>query len=390
MVQKKVCVVTGSRAEYGLLYWLMWEIQNDPDLNLQVIVTGMHLSPEFGLTSKIIEENGFHIDKKIEMLLSSDTPVGISKSIGLGVFGFSEALEGLSPDILVIMGDRFEMLSAAIVAMNARIPIAHLHGGEATEGLIDEAIRHSLTKLSHLHFTATEQYRRRVIQLGEQPNRVYTVGGLGIDNIVRLKLMSKKETEEKIIFRFGKKNLLVTFHPVTLEKSSSFYQFSSLLKVLSELEDTHVIFTKPNADADGRIIIRMIDDFVANHSERTVAFVSMGQMNYLSTLRHIDAIVGNSSSALLEAPTFKIATVNIGDRQKGRIKAKSVFDCSPDYKSIKEAIGKVYSPEFQSRLPSVENPYGTGGASVMIKDIIKQTDLDGIIIKKFYDIDHKV
>jgi len=382
---KKICVVTGTRAEYGLLYWLMKEIQADEALELQVIATGMHLSPEFGLTYKEIEKD-FQIDKKIEMLLSSDTAIGISKSMGLAQISFAEAYEQLQPDIVVVLGDRYEIFSAVSAAMIANLPIAHLHGGETTEGAFDEAIRHSITKMSHLHFTATESYKNRVIQLGEQPNRVFNVGGLGIDNIVKLTLLSKKEFEEAINFKLNKQNILITFHPVTLESSSAEQQFSELLASLDELEDTHLIFTKANSDTDGRIINKMIDKYVAKNTNKAIGFTSLGQLRYLSTLQYIDMVVGNSSSGLAEVPTFKKATINIGDRQKGRIKANSVIDCLPNKIAIKKAFAHALSMEFQAELKTVKNPYGLGGASAKIKGILKEIDITNIMKKTFYNL----
>ncbi|MFY9141797.1 UDP-N-acetylglucosamine 2-epimerase [Sulfuricurvum sp.] len=382
---KKICVVTGTRAEYGLLYWLMKEIDADLDLELQIIVTGMHLSPEFGLTYKEIEKD-FVITKKIEMLLSSDTPVGISKSMGLAQISFAEAYDELKPDIVVVLGDRYEIFSAVSAAMIARIPIAHLHGGETTEGAFDESIRHSITKMSHLHFTAAEEYRRRVIQLGEHPDRVYNVGGMGIENIKRLKLLGKEGFEESIDFKLGEKNVLVTFHPVTLENSTAGHQFQELLNALDTQKDTHIIFTKANSDTDGRIINQMIDDYVAHNQDKSIAFTSLGQLRYLSALQFMDAAAGNSSSGLLEAPSFKIGTVNIGDRQLGRLKAQSVIDCQPDQKSIEEAFEKLYSDEFQRTLENVKNPYGEGMASKQILDVIKTIDLSKLVKKSFYDL----
>ena len=382
---KKVCVITGTRAEYGLLYWLMKEIQLDKELELQLVVTGMHLSPEFGLTYKEIEKD-FKIDKKIEMLLSSDTAVGISKSMGLAQISFAEAYEELKPDILIVLGDRYEIFSAVSAAMIAQIPIAHLHGGEATEGLIDEPIRHSITKMSHLHFTATDEYKNRVIQLGEQPNRVFNVGGLGIENIKRLKLLSHEEFEKSIDFKLNKKNILVTFHPVTLEKSTAKGQFQELLNAIDELEDTNIIFTKANSDTDGRVINRMINDYVERNAHKSVVFTSLGQLRYLSALQYVDAMVGNSSSGLAETPSFKIGTINIGDRQKGRIKANSVLDCEPIKSSIKQAFEELYSEKFKNTLKTVQNPYGDGCASGKIVEILRTTNLDNIVKKSFYDL----
>lgn len=383
-LDRKICVVTGTRAEYGLLYWLMKEIQADPELELQIIATGMHLSPEFGLTYKEIEKE-FLIDKKIEMLLSSDTAVGISKSMGLAQISFAEAYEELQPGLVVLLGDRYEIFAAASAAMIARIPIAHLHGGETSEGAFDEAIRHSITKMSHLHFVATEEYRSRVIQLGEQPERVFNVGGMGIENIHRLPLLSKEDFEQSIDFKLAKKNLIVTFHPVTLETSTAQHQFSELLAALDELEDTHIIFTKANSDTDGRIINQMIDDYVANNPTKAAGFTSLGQLRYLSALQYMDAMVGNSSSGLAEAPSFKIGTINIGDRQAGRIKADSVIDCAPSKRAIQHALQELYSVEFQQKLEMVKNPYGEGCASTKVVSVIKNTSLEQILMKKFYD-----
>ncbi len=385
MSKRKVCVVTGTRSEFGLFYWLMKEIETDEDLELQIIATGMHLSPEFGLTYKEIEKE-FTIDKKIEMLLSSDTPIGISKSMGLAQISFAEAYEELKPEMVVVLGDRYETFSAASAAMIARIPIAHLHGGETTEGAFDESIRHSITKMSHLHFTATEEYRNRVIQLGEHPDRVFNVGGLGIDNIKRLDLLNKKEFEKSIDFKLNKKNILVTFHPVTLENATAQEQFTELLEAIDELEDTHIIFTKANSDTNGRIINQMIDKYVEKNRDKAISFTSMGQLRYLSALQYVDAVVGNSSSGLLEAPTFKIGTINIGDRQKGRIKAKSVVDCKPQKEDIQKALDKLHSNAFQNLLKNVKNPYGDGGAAVKIKEVLKDISLDGILKKSFYDL----
>ena len=381
---RKICVITGTRAEYGLLYWLMKEIEDDQELELQLVVTGMHLSPEFGLTYKEIEKD-FLIDKKIEMLLSSDTSVGISKSMGLAQISFAEAYSDLKPDLVVVLGDRFEIFSAVSAAMIAKIPVAHLHGGEATEGLIDEPIRHSITKMSHLHFTSTEEYQNRVIQLGEQPSRVFNVGGLGIDNIKKLDLLSKPDFEKAINFTLGEKNILVTFHPVTLENSTAKIQFQALLDSISEMQNTKIIFTKANSDTDGRVINNMIDNYVAKHNN-TVAFASMGQLKYLSALQFMDAVVGNSSSGLAEAPSFNIATIDIGDRQKGRIKADSVISCKPTKESIDGAFRKSFSEEFKNVVVNTRSPYGNGGASKIVAGVIKDLDLNGILKKSFYSI----
>jgi GDP/UDP-N,N'-diacetylbacillosamine 2-epimerase (hydrolysing) len=385
---KKICVITGTRAEYGLLYWLMKEIQEDRNLELQVVVTGMHLSPEFGLTWKEIKKDGFRINWKIEMLLSSDTPVGITKSMGLSLIGFADAYNELQPDLIVVLGDRFEILSATTAAMVAQIPIAHLHGGESTEGVMDESIRHSISKMSHLHFTATEEYRNRVIQLGEDPKHVYNFGGLGIDNIKKFDLLPKKKFENSISFRLNKHNLLITFHPVTLEKKTTEAQFQELLNALDILSDTHLIFTKPNADTDGRIIIEMIDQYVSEHKDKAISFQSLGQIRYLSALQFVDAVVGNSSSGLLEAPSFQIGTINIGDRQKGRVLAESIINCPPNEEAISSALTHLYSKEFQKNLSTVKNPYGDGGAAVQVKQILKKSQLEAILKKSFFNLDN--
>ena len=385
MNKRKICIVTGTRAEYGLLYWLMKEIEADKELQLQLIITGMHLSSEFGLTYKEIEKE-FKIDKKIEMLLSSDTSIGISKSMGLAQISFVEAYEELKPDIIVILGDRYEIFSAASAAMIARIPIAHLHGGETTEGAFDESIRHSITKMSHLHFTATQEYKNRVIQLGEHPSKVFNVGGMGIENIKRLKLLNKEEFEKSIEFKLNKKNILVTFHPVTLENSTAKEQFQELLDAIDELEDTNIIFTKANSDTNGRIINQMIDEYVAKNYHKSIGFISLGQQRYLSALQYVDAVVGNSSSGLLEAPSFKIGTINIGDRQKGRIKAESVINSEVNKTSILKSFSKLYSKAFQDLIEESKNPYGDGIASRKIIEIIKNEDLRNILKKSFYDL----
>ena len=386
-MNRKICVITGTRAEYGLLQWVMKGIANDPDLSLQIIATGMHLSPEFGLTYKAIEEDGFYIDRKVEMLTSSDTGIGTTKSMGLGLIGFADALDELSPDLILVLGDRFEILSAVSSAMALRIPIAHLHGGEASEGATDEAIRHAITKMSHLHFVAAEDYLQRVIQLGEQPDNVYLVGGLGVDSINNLELMDQTELEESLNFLLGKKNLLITFHPATLEETGAEKQMEELLKSLELLEDTHLIFTLSNADSKGRKLSKMIEKFVANRTYAN-AYKSLGQIRYLSCMNLVDGVIGNSSSGLLEAPTFKKGTINIGDRQRGRLQARSVINCDPSQESITTALTKLYSREFQDDLSKTISPYGNGGASESIISTIKSVTLNDKLKKKFYDINN--
>lgn len=384
-MSRRICVVTGTRAEYGLLRWVMEGIRKAPDLELQTIVTGMHLSPEFGLTYRDIEQDGFAIDRKIEMLLSSDTAVGLAKSMGLGLIGFGEALQELRPDIIVVLGDRFELLPVAAAALVARIPVAHIHGGEVTEGAFDEAIRHAITKMSHLHFVAAEEYRARVIQLGEDPARVFLVGGLGGDGIKNLKLLDRGELEAALGMSLGAKSLLVTFHPVTLDESPSATQMAELLAALESLTDMQLIFTMPNSDTDSRELIAMVERFVATHSNAR-AYVSLGQVRYLSCLQHVDGIVGNSSSGLIEAPSFRKGTVNVGDRQRGRLRAESVIDCTSDRESIKAAIQRLASPDFQAMLRTVRNPYGNGGASERIVKVLREYTLDAIQKKKFHDL----
>jgi GDP/UDP-N,N'-diacetylbacillosamine 2-epimerase (hydrolysing) len=367
------------------LYWLIKEVNDDQNLELQLITTGMHLSSEFGLTYKEIEKE-FKIDKKIDMHLSSDTSEGISKSMSIAQKSFSKAYNELKPDIIVVLGDRYEIFSAVSSAMISKIPIAHLHGGEATEGLIDEAIRHCITKMSHLHFTATEEYSKRVIQLGEEPNRVFNVGGAGIENIKRLKLLTKEDFEKSINFKLNIKNILVTFHPVTLEGKTSKKHFQELLDSIDDLEDTNIIFTKANSDVDGNVINQMINQYTKKNLKKSFCVASLGQLRYLSALQYIDFIIGNSSSGLLEAPSFKIGTINIGDRQNGRLKAESVVDCLPNKKNIKKAIKKIYSNKFQNLLKDIKNPYGDGCASKKIIKILKKVKLDKILKKTFFDI----
>ena len=385
-MSRKICVITGTRAEYGLLRWVMEGIRQTPGLELQIIAAGMHLSPEFGLTYREIEKDGFRIDRKVEMIVSADTPVGLAKSMGLGLIGFGEALGQLDPDLILVLGDRFEIFSAVAAAMVARIPVAHLHGCESTEGAFDEAIRHSITKMSHLHFVAAEQYQKRVIQLGEHPDRVFLVGGLGIDNIKKLALLDRLALETALGFELGVKNLLITFHSVTLENETSSQQMAELLAALKALEDTHLIFTMPNADTDGRVLIDMVKQFVSDHPNAQ-SYTSLGQLRYLSCITHMDGVVGNSSSGLTEVPSFAKGTINIGDRQRGRLKAESVIDCGPDRQSIAKAIQRLYSKDFQLMLKTVQNPYGEGGASEKIVRVLQDCSLESILKKPFHDLE---
>ncbi|MBJ6723157.1 UDP-N-acetylglucosamine 2-epimerase [Geomesophilobacter sediminis] len=380
---KRICVVTGSRAEYGLLYWLMKGIQEDGELQLQVVATGMHLSPEFGLTYQVIENDGFTIDAKIDMLLSSDTPVGIAKSIGLGVLGSADVLYRLHPDILVLLGDRFEILAVAQAALVARIPIAHIGGGDTTEGAFDEAIRHSITKMSQLHFVTNELSARRVLQMGEPPEHVYNVGSPGLDQITRLQLLSRDELQRELDFELRARNVVVTFHPVTLEMQPAHLQFKELLSALVALgPDVGIIFTKPNADTGGKALIRMIDEFCTRHPNAK-GYTSLGQLRYLSALSHADAAVGNSSSGLYEAPSLKIPTVNIGDRQKGRLQPSSVLNCEP----VAEEILQTIRASFELDCRYVINPYGDGNSSQRIVEVLKSvSDPQQLLKKHFHEV----
>jgi len=383
---KTICVFTGSRADYGSLRPVLIALSQKEEVKVQLLVSGMHLSPEFGLTYREIEKDGFIINEKVEMLLSSDTPTGISKSIGIGIMGFAEAIERLHPDLLVILGDRFEALAVAIAAMVARIPIAHLCGGEVTEGAIDESIRHAITKMSHIHFTVTEEYLKRIIQLGENPNMVYCVGGPGLDNLKTMSLLNRNEVENILGTQLRNQNFLVTFHPATLDEEPAEVQFGNLLDILDEQTNSLIVFTKANADTNGRIINQMIDSYVEKNQERTRAFHSLGQLRYYSIMQYVDAVVGNSSSGIWEAPSFKIGSINIGTRQSGRIKAVSVIDCNTTKDSIRAAFRRLYSPEFRVLLSRVVNPYGDGYASGRIADIISNIDIGPLIHKKFYDL----
>lgn len=380
---RKICVVTGSRAEYGLLSGLMHAIKSDPELELQIIATNMHLSPEFGLTYCNIEQDGFTINKKVVMMLSSDTANATAKSVGLGFIGFADAYEDLQPDMVVVLGDRYEIISAVSTALFYKIPVAHLHGGEITEGAYDDCIRHSITKMSHLHFTSTEEYRQRVIQLGEDPNRVFNVGAPGIENIKKVPLMCKDELEATLDrFTLGDKALLVTYHPVTLENSTAEEQIKNLLAALDEYPEYNVIFTLPNSDTDGRVIIQLINEYVAKHADRAVAYPSLGLRRYLSALQFVKAAVGNSSSGIIEVPSFGIPTLNIGDRQKGRLAADSVVNCGTSKEEILEGLEKVLHTEQKE----ITNPYEGKNTTAEILQVLKNYPLEGLIQKSFYNL----
>lgn len=377
---KKIAIFTGTRAEYGLLYWLLKDIQQDPDLELQLLVSAMHLSPEFGMTYQQIEADGFTITEKVEMLLSSDSAVGTAKSMGLGVIGFADALTRMKPDVLVILGDRFEALAVAQTAMILRIPIAHIHGGEITEGAYDDAIRHAITKLSLLHFTSTETHRSRVIQLGENPRRVFNVGAVGLDHLQRSELMSVEELAISLSFKLDQPYLLVTYHPVTLASEPAIESFGNLLNALDQFPELQVILTYPNADDGGRAIIPLLEAYAKKQPQRVIAIPSLGQRRYLSAVKHAAAVLGNSSSGIIEVPSFKVPTVNLGERQRGRLAAQSVFHCP----TTTEAIVKTLHSALQNDLSQVVNPYGKGNASGAILEQLKAADLSAV--KVFYDI----
>ena len=384
---RKICVITGTRAEFGLLRPLIALIAKDEELQLQLIATGMHLSPEFGYTLDEIIAAGFVVDKKVECLLSSDTAVGVSKTIALAISGFADAFEALQPDLVVVLGDRTEILGAVIAAGIANIPIAHLHGGETTEGAYDEAIRHSITKFSHLHFTSTEAYRKRVIQLGEQPEMVFNVGAIGLDAVKKLKLLNKEEFENSIGFKLKKRNVLITYHPVTLEKEAPIQTFENILQALDELSETGLIFTHANSDKNGRVINKMITEYVEIHKDKAVAFKSLGQLRYLSALQFVDFVIGNSSSGILEVPAFYIPTINIGDRQKGRICNESVINSNNSLEDIEKSITFALNKQFRETIQQQEMLYGNGTAAEKILKVIKEHPV--IPLKKtFYDISY--
>lgn len=382
----KICVATGTRAEYGLLRPLMKAIQLELGWQLQILVTGAHLSPEFGLTFREIEKDGFSIDKKVEMLLSADTASSIVKSMGLGMLGFSDALQDLNPDMLVILGDRYEMLALASSALIFKIPIVHLHGGEITEGAYDDAIRHSITKMGHLHFTSTEEYRKRIIQLGENTDFVYNVGAIGLDSVKQLPLLDKDELEKELDFKFKKYNYQVTFHPTTLDKESPEKQFQILLNAVDKQEHSFFIFTKANADTGGRIINKMIDEYIFRNPEKAKAFTSLGNLRFLSFIQFCDAVVGNSSSGIIEVPSLKTATINIGDRQKGRVQAESIINTTVSEIEILQAFEKTKSKEFKGIVEHSVNPYGDGESTIKIMEVLRKVNLHDFGTKKFYDL----
>ena len=384
---RNICIVTGSRAEYGLLKWTMRHLQENPRVRLQILVTGMHLSPEFGDTWQAIAADGFRIDRKVVMLLSSDTPHGMAKSAGIGVSGIADALDQLAPDLLLVLGDRFEIFAAASAATLMAIPVAHIHGGEATEGAIDDALRHAITKLSHLHFTSTERYRQRVIQMGEDPKRVFCFGAPGIDAIFSLELLSREQLEQAIGFHLGERYFLVTFHPVTLGSTPSSGELEEIFAALDELPvDIHIVFTMPNADAGGRALAARIRRFADRNPQRVAAFASLGQLRYLSAMKQCLAVVGNSSSGVIEAPALGTGVVNIGERQKGRVQAESIINCGPTRVEIARALARAISPEYQAAAAAVINPYGMAGASEKIASAVATFPLTDLSRKSFHDL----
>ncbi len=384
---RKICVITGTRAEYGLLSRLMRMIQDDKDTRLQIVVTNMHLSPKFGNTYKEIENDGFNIDYKVPIIdeNSVDNAETTVKSMAKALSGFADAYHELKPDMIVLLGDRYELMAAAEAALIMRIPIAHIHGGEVTQGAYDDAIRHSITKMSHLHFTSTEEYKNRVIQLGEQPDRVFNVGSLGVENVKKLPLMEKEEIEAEIGFAINKNTILVTYHPVTLGCRTVRDDIEDFISALEERKDLRIIFTMPNSDTGGQFIVKAIDDFVSRNAARTKAYKSLGVVRYLSVMRQVAAVVGNSSSGLLEAPSFGIPTLNIGDRQRGRVAANSVYDCAPDKNSIIKGLDYILSDKFRKLAYTVRNPYEKENTAEEIFKVISNYPLECLGQKFFYD-----
>ncbi len=389
-MKKTICVFTATRAEYGLLKTIIKTMIADGTFNIKVVATAAHLSPEFGMTYQEIEDDGIKIDRKIETLLSSDTPSAISKSMGLTMIGFADYFAETKPDAFMVLGDRYETIAASCAAFNARIPIIHLYGGDTTEGAVDEAYRHSISKMAYLHLVSTEEYRKRVIQLGETPDRVFEVGEIGIENALHTKLLSLKELSKSLGIELSSNYALGTFHPVTLENNSAEKQIKALLKALSKHKDMQFVFTKANADVNGRIINKILEDYCEKQSNFHL-FSSLGMLRYLSAIKHAKFVIGNSSSGLIEVPSFKIPTINIGDRQKGRLMASSVICCEPTQSDIEKAINKAISPEFRKIASKTANPYGDGNTSKKIVKIIKKVFSNPIDLKKkFYDIPFKL
>lgn len=387
MSKRKIAIFTAGRAEYGLLRPLIAELNSSKNLDIGLFVTGMHLSHEFGYTVQEIEKDGYPIWERLEGLLAGDSEAAICKSMGLTTIGVSEALQRHQPDLLVLLGDRYELLAAAQAAMIHKIPIAHLHGGEATEGLIDEAIRHSITKMSHLHFVSTDDYRRRVIQMGENPDRVFNTGAVGLDNILSLSAISQDDLEDDLGIDLSKQTFLVTYHPVTLSNKPPRESVLELINALEHFEDSNFIFTHPNSDTNGREIVAPIEAFVARNKERSILVESLGVRRYLSVMKLAAGVIGNSSSGIIETPSFGIPTINIGTRQKGRVQADSVLNCEEISAEITAAIVKSQSSEFLKIAKACVSPYGDGKAAGRIAKEIEQASLDGILMKSFQDMD---
>jgi GDP/UDP-N,N'-diacetylbacillosamine 2-epimerase (hydrolysing) len=381
----KIAVATGTRADFGLLRPLIQELENDPFFKLSIWAAAMHLSERFGNTVDEIINAGFEINHKIHCLEEDDDSVAISKNISRAIDGFAKAIEEDKPDFLVILGDRTEMLGAAIAATVATIPIIHIHGGETTIGAYDESIRHSITKMSYFHFTAANEYRHRVIQLGEHPSRVFNVGAIGIDSIRNLILLSKNQLEGNFDFKFNKINILITYHPVTLESSNASDQINSILKALDELEDVFLIFTHANSDKNGKVINAMIEEYTNLNSHKSLSVKSLGQIRYFSMLKQVNIVLGNSSSGILEVPYFNIPTINIGDRQTGRLMSQSVINCSNSYKDIQEALKLGLNSAFAKAIQEQPLIYGNGTATKQIINVLK-TSTKVSLKKTFYDL----
>ena len=384
-MSRKICVITSGRADYGLLRWVMKGIKDDPQLVLQIIVTGMHLSKTFGQTCKDLEIDKFHVNKRIELPIDDDSVQGITDSISVAITEFTEAFNVLSPDLILILGDRFEIFSAACAALVSKIPVAHLYGGEVTSGAYDEAFRHSITKMSHIHFVANDIYRNRVIQLGENPSQVFLIGSLGVENTRKIEILSRDKIEKLLKVKFKSKSLLVTFHPTTLDSETPEDQFTQLLKVLTDLKDTTIIFTLPNADTGGQKIIKMIKNFVEKNSN-SFSFASLGQHLYFSVISQVDGVIGNSSSGIIEVPSLNKGTVNIGDRQLGRQQTATIINCQPEANKIREAIETLYTDDFKKKLKNFRSTNDNIDVSYKIIKILREISLDGILKKRFYDL----
>ncbi|OUS31479.1 UDP-N-acetyl-D-glucosamine 2-epimerase, UDP-hydrolysing [Gammaproteobacteria bacterium 45_16_T64] len=384
---RKIAVFTGTRAEYGLLYWIIRRLHESNDVELCLMVGGAHLSPEFGYTVEQIDRDGFEITERLEFLMSSDSAVGVSKSMGLALISASESFERCKPDLLVVLGDRFEAMAIVQAAMIACVPVAHIHGGEITEGLIDEAVRHSITKMSHLHFASTETYRKRIMQLGEEPSNVFNSGAPGIDSIFSLELLERSEVSDAVGFSLETPYFVVTYHPVTLELDGAVFALENLLQVLSGYPNHKLIITYPNADTHGRRLIKVLEAYQSQNANRVLLVQSLGQLRYLSLLKYCDLVIGNSSSGLIEAPTFGVPTINIGSRQKGRVAGETVLHCGESVESIREAMKTSLTKEFRENCKSAENPYGDGGASQFIVEELIGHPLDNILSKRFCDME---